>query len=271
MKTLPYFFILLLLIITSLHGEIHHLKLPSEALGDSNRVIVATPDAFNADARKRYPFIMMLHGWSGDETQWKDDSDLQALANQHDILLILPDGGYDGWWVDNIHRHGRNYETHLLHEIKRWTIKTFKGSRKSDQHGVMGLSMGGYGSMLQVLKHPKKYAAAASLSGVLDITVHTDNWKIASALGPYSENQSHWEANNPYHLAQDPPHRLAPDMIIICGRDDFAFEENVAISERLKANAYPVTFKPAPGTHSHDFWKTHVTEAIAFIVAHMDR
>ena len=85
---------------SSVHGEILHLKTPSVALSDSNRVIVATPSEFDPQQKGGYPFIVMLHGWSGDETQWEDDSDLQMLCDTYNILLVLPDGGYDGWWVD---------------------------------------------------------------------------------------------------------------------------------------------------------------------------
>ncbi len=257
------------LFLTLAFGEIHHVKMPSSALIDSNRVIVSTPDGFDSNKRGGYPFIVMLHGWSGDETQWEKDADLQSLADQYQILLVLPDGGYDGWWVDNKFLSGRNYETYLNQDLIRWTISQFNGSKKKQRHGILGLSMGGYGSFVQALKYPKHYAAAASLSGVLDITVHTDNWKIANALGDYKDNASHWEANNPLHLSKRKPIRREPDFLIICGRDDFTFAENKAIAAQMKTLGYPVTFREEAGTHSHDFWKTHVNAAVAFIMENM--
>jgi len=248
-------------------GDIFHFKVPSVALADSNRVIVATPTDFDAEKRGGYPFIIMLHGWSGDETQWKDDSDLQYLCDIYQVLLVLPDGGYDGWWVDSEVTEGRNYDTHIRIEIKAWIVDKFNGARKKSRHGVMGLSMGGFGAFNQVLKYPREYVAGASLSGVMDITRHTDNWHIYRALGQYEDAPGRWEANNPLHLAEKKATWRSPDMLLICGRDDFAFKENQDIAKQLKANGYKIKFREEAGTHSHDFWKTHVESAIKFIVS----
>lgn len=268
-KTLPAITALLVFILSifsTAHGEILHLKAASTALADSNRVIVATPSDFNLEKRGGYPFIIMLHGWSGDETQWKADSDLQYLCDTYDILLVLPDGGYDGWWVDSEVTQGRNYDTHIREEIKAWMTHNFNASRKHAKQGIMGLSMGGFGAFNQVLKYPSEYAAAASLSGVMDITRHTDNWHIYKALGKYEEDPVRWEASNPLHLAAQKARWRSPEMLLVCGRDDFAFNENQEMAKRLKANGYKSEFREEAGTHSHDFWKTHVESAIKFIV-----
>ncbi|NQV42654.1 MAG: prolyl oligopeptidase family serine peptidase [Candidatus Marinimicrobia bacterium] len=253
---------------TPVLGDIHHLKTPSIALSDSNRVILATPAQFDPHKKGGYPFIVMLHGWSGDETQWEKESDLQSLCDTYQVLLVLPDGGYDGWWVDSEVSPGRNYATHILQEIKIWMVVNYNGSIEHTQHGIMGLSMGGFGAIIQVLNYPDNYAAAASLSGVMDITRHTDNWHLTGALGLYTDNPDRWERNNPLNLAnkQAPPN--SPNMLLVCGRDDFAFKENQEMAKLLELKGYKIDFREEPGTHSHTFWKTHVESAIKFIVSH---
>jgi S-formylglutathione hydrolase FrmB len=266
---IPRYFLLIFFLTSLAYGDIHHAKMYSQALADSNRIIVATPEGFDQTRRSGYPYIIMLHGWSGDETQWEEDSDLQMLANKYQILLVLPDGGYDGWWVNNKFQPGRDYETHIHEELKSWVNQEFNGSKKNQRHGIMGLSMGGFGSFVQALKFPRDYAAAASLSGVLDITIHPDSWNISNALGDYASNTSNWEANNPRHLSQRKPPWGQADLLIICGRDDFAFAENEAVADQMKGLGYPVIFKEEAGAHSHAFWKAHVNTAIAFIVDQM--
>jgi len=263
--------IVLFLIVTTfspVSGDILHLKTPSIALADSNRVIVATPSLFNPHRKGGYPFIVMLHGWSGDETQWEDDSDLQSLCDTFQILLVLPDGGYDGWWVDSEVSPGRNYATHILQEIKIWMVVNFNGSMDPANHGVMGLSMGGFGAITQVLKYPDNYAAAASLSGVMDVTRHTENWHLTGALGLYVDDPDRWKRNNPLHLAEKQAPRNSPNMLLLCGRDDFTFKENQEMAKLLELKGYKIVFREESGTHSHTFWKTHVESAIKFIVSH---
>jgi len=252
----------------SVQGEILHLKVPGTALADSNRTIIATPTDFDPNRTAGYPFIIMLHGWSGDETQWQDDADLQFLSDKYTVLLVLPDGGYDGWWVDTDLQPGRNYSTHIRQELKTWIINQFNGSADFSQQGILGLSMGGYGAILQALNHPQEYAAAASLSGIMDISHHTDNWCLSTALGTYSAGSRTWATHNPIELLKPQGLGESPALLLICGRDDFAFPENQDMAFKLKTLGYSIDFRAETGTHSHVFWQTHVESAIAFIVTH---
>lgn len=260
---------LLLLLLSTSFAEILHLRIPSVALVDSTNIIVATPSAYQAGDGKTYPFIIMLHGWDGDETQWKKDADLQALANMHDILLILPDGGYDGWWQDTDLLPGRNYDSHIIKELKPWVIQTFSGSSNPQHHGVMGLSMGGYGAFLQAFTHPGEYAAASALSGVMDILSRSEKWGLKLALGNYTENEARWRSRDPISLVETLDPANIPPLQLICGRDDFVFDDNVEIATKLKAAGFSIEFLEEEGRHSHDFWKAHVNTSIAFIVSKM--
>lgn len=248
-------------------AEIYHLKMPSAALVDSNRIIVATPTTYNES--QVYPFIIMLHGWSGDETQWEDDADLQFLADEHNLLLILPDGGYDGWWLNTDLLPGRNYDTHIHKEVKEWIILYFNGSSNPADHGVMGLSMGGYGAFMQVFRHPGDYAAASALSGVMDLLPRTKKWGLKLSLGEYPQHKTNWELHNPVMVVDSLDPEQVPPLQLICGRDDFVFGENVEIVTKLKAGGFSVEFLEEEGKHSHDFWKAHVNTSIAFLVSHM--
>ncbi|MCF7826350.1 MAG: prolyl oligopeptidase family serine peptidase [Candidatus Marinimicrobia bacterium] len=261
------FLLLILTGFSSAWGSILHLKAPSLALSDSNRVIVATPTQFDLHKKGGYPFIVMLHGWSGDETQWEKDADLQTLCDTYNILLVLPDGGYDGWWVDSEQQPDRNYDSHIHEEIIIWVVEKFNGSKKPTRHGVLGLSMGGFGAIYQALKYPDNYAAVASLSGVMDITRHTENWHLSNALGLYADNPDRWKKNNPLDLAGKKAPAHSPRMLLICGRDDFSFKENQEMAKRLKDMGYQCEFREEAGAHTHTFWKTHVGSAIKFIVS----
>ena len=263
--------IVFLFLLTQSFGDIYHLKVPSLALSDSNKVIVATPTYFEILRETEYPFIIMLHGWSGDETQWENDANLQEICDTHDILLVLPDGGYDGWWVDTEVQPGRDYSTHIRQELKIWLIDHFNASQRPTQHGILGLSMGGYGSMLQALKHPDEYAAASSLSGVMDIPRHKHKWRLEGALGKFTVGAETWSSNNPIGLLNEHGSKGSPPLQLICGKDDFAFPENVDMAAKLKRLGYSVDFRKETGPHSHTFWKTHVETAVAFVVSHFKK
>ena len=258
------------LLISALLAEIHHSRIPSAALVDSTDIIIATPSSFSAQRAEAYPFIFMLHGWDGDQTQWEKDADLQFLADKHDILLVLPDGGYDGWWQDTDLLPGRNYDSHLYQELIPWVEKNYHGSPDPEKRGVMGLSMGGYGAFLQVFLHPEAYAAASSLSGVMDILSRRDKWGLKLALGNFPENEARWVSRDPLSLIATLDPNTIPPLQLICGRDDFVFKDNLEMVEKLRAGGFRVDFQEEEGRHSHDFWKAHVNSSIAFLVSHFE-
>ena len=268
MRSLQAVLSMFFLLISVGYSEIHYLRIPSNALVDSTNIIIATPSDFNVKHPGGYPFILMLHGWDGDQTQWAKDADLQSLADEHDMLLILPDGGYDGWWQDTDLLPGRNYDTHIHQELKSWVISNFNGSSNTARHGVMGLSMGGYGAFLQVFLHPEDYAAASALSGVMDLSERTEKWGLKLALGDYKENEARWRARNPVDMVNTLDAGVIPPLQLICGRDDFVFTDNKVMANRLKAGGFSIEFLEEEGRHSHDFWKTHVNTSIAFLVSH---
>ncbi|MCF7797023.1 MAG: esterase family protein [Lentisphaeria bacterium] len=256
-----------LMFTTLARAAVHHVKVPSEFLADSNRTIIAIPTSFDSQRAERYPVIFMLHGWSGDETQWKDDADLQSLANRYDLLFVLPDGGYDGWWADSQTQPHRDYERHIVDELVPWLVRHYNATESRFQRGLTGLSMGGYGSIVLLLRNQDKFCAAASLSGITDIIAHGTQWGLLETFGDQEANLTYWQAHNPLTMIDDLRGRSIPPIFLICGTEDFAFQENLAMAELLDEKGADFLALFPPGTHSHPFWKEYIGEAIRFLVS----
>ncbi|HCW75574.1 MAG TPA: hypothetical protein DHU63_03450 [Candidatus Marinimicrobia bacterium] len=257
---------LIFLIISPTFAAIENLKISAPSLVFSNRTIIATPKSFDRNRPERYPVILMLHGWSGDETQWYQDAPLQKMADTYNILLVLPDGGYDGWWSDSKLRPSRNYETHIVKELLPYLEENYNATQSKNQRGLTGFSMGGYGSVALLLRNPDVFCAAASLSGIMDIIAHGTQWGLLQTFGDQSTGLPEWQANNPLDLINRLPGRKLPPIFLICGSEDFAYQENVAMAERLNKKGADFLFLFPPGTHSHPFWQENIGEAVKFLV-----
>lgn len=264
------FLIALLCFALPLSASIEKLKIKSPAIGDSTRIIVATPTDYTGTDLSVTGMIIMLHGWSGDETQWEDDSELQFLCDRYSVILVLPDGGYDGWWIDPPNSSKRRYAKHLHDELIPWVEQRYNFTTTKNTRGILGLSMGGFGSVVQVFRYPHAYAAAASLSGVMDLTRVQDRYGIVTALGSFDKHEARWREVNPLDLAKTPAPEGFPALLMICGWEDRFFPENEDTFEALRSSGYDVRFMAAPGTHSHQFWKDHVEQAILFITAQFE-
>ena len=66
-------------------------------------------------------------------------------------------------------RTGGRYWDYVSEELPQIVGNFFRVSRDPAQTYVAGLSMGGYGAMKLALTHPDRFAAAATLSGALDL------------------------------------------------------------------------------------------------------
>ena len=67
--------------------------------------------------------------------------------------------------------NGYRYWTHASEEVPARARDMFPLSAKREDSFAAGLSMGGYGAFKMALQHPQRFAAAASLSRALDVTV----------------------------------------------------------------------------------------------------
>lgn len=57
------------------------------------------------------------------------------------------------------------YEDYLLDELIPYVDKTYRTKAERDHRGVTGKSSGGYGAMVQAMRHPEVFGAMASHSG----------------------------------------------------------------------------------------------------------
>ena len=62
----------------------------------------------------------------------------------------------------------------------------FRLSRRREDTFVAGLSMGGYGALKWALRYPERFAAAASLSGAVDIAARQQD-----SVGPTRQRPCH--------------------------------------------------------------------------------
>ena len=249
---------------------VEELDVPSQMLERVNRTIVAIPEAGGIDC----PAIYMLHGYGGNQQQWRDDAVLGPLADRYGVVLVLPDGGHNGWWLDSPVRAHRGYETHVVYALASFIERRFGARPGRSARALVGLSMGGHGAITLALKHPDRYCAAASLSGVLDLERHPEEWELAAQLGPMAESRPAWRQNSARWLVERLPALfaadLAPALSLSCGTSDFAFQENEEVHRRLVELEVPHAYETPEGGHDHGYWKARVETQIRFLMQHLE-
>lgn len=241
----------------------------SSAMKKSIKAIVIRPD--NYDNIKEMPVVYLLHGYSGNYGDWiKNAKGFEKAADQYQMMIVCPDGGFGSWYWDSPVDPDFQYETYVSKELVAWIDGKYKTVKSNKGRAITGLSMGGHGGLYLGIRHQDIYGAAGSMSGGVDIRPFPNNWDMAKRLGEYSDQPERWEKNtviNLLHLVK--PNALA--LIIDCGTEDFFYHVNVNLHEQLLYRNIPHDFITRPGAHNWAYWSNAINYQLLFMSNYFKR
>lgn len=257
-------------------ARVDTLDVPSAAMQKNYKAAVVLPDSYFS-SKSAYPVLYLLHGGGGQFSDWlkqtPDKSLLHRLADQYNLIIVLPEGERLGGYIDSPVQKDNLFETYIAREVPEKIDKTYRTVKSRDGRVITGLSMGGHGALLLASRHPDTYCAAGSMSGALDLD--PANWRISSEfleqirpgferiLGPFNSSPNHYAANSVVNMVSQMKENGLP-MIIDCGVDDFLIEPNRELHRRLVYEKVPHIYTEKPGGHSWDYWEDSLPYHVLF-------
>lgn len=224
-------------------------------------------------AGETFPTLYLLHGATGDYRDWRSHarSKLMDLSATYGVVIITPDGDPHGWYVDSPEEETSQLESYFTDELIPY-VEGDSGlpvAPGGEHRALAGLSMGGHGALSLALRNPGEFAAATSMSGILDITKHPKSWEIAKRLGPLAKNEEAWQEHSVAFLLRAESEPLLP-ILIACGDSDkAAWKENLALHEELEAAGRTHEWTATGAGHSWSFWKSELEPHVAFVAEHL--
>jgi enterochelin esterase family protein len=129
------------------------------------------------DGEKSFPSVYCLTGFTGRGKMLLNDSAFSPnLAERMDrlidagkiqpMIVVMPDcfTYYGGSQYINSSATG-NYEDYLIDEILPFVDENFRTIAGKDSRAVMGKSSGGYGALVNAMRHPDVFGLCASHAG----------------------------------------------------------------------------------------------------------
>ena len=160
------------------------------------------------------------------------------------------------------------YWTFLTKKLPDLVGSLFRVSDRREETFVAGLSMGGYGAFTWALRQPDRFAAAANLSGAVDIPgLRTGRERpedprmferIFGERGPAGPDDLRWL------LGQAEVADL-PALYLCCGTEDGLIEDNVAFRDDAVAAGARVTADFGPGAHDWAYWDARIQDVLAWL------
>lgn len=264
------------------------LRLSSSVLGRDVKYAVYLPPDYELSTR-RYPVVYLLHGFTDDESGWIQFGEINLAADRaiaaRDIppmIIVMPDGGV-AWYINDAQGKVR-YEDMLVREFIPHVDATYRTRPDRQFRGVAGLSMGGWGTLVCVLRHPDLFAAAAAFSAGIwrdEDFIGMEQKMFDRILGPVfgaglagkDRLTAHFRAHNPLDLAGSLPEESLKKAryYIDCGDDDFLIAGNMALHLLLSNRKIPHEFRVRDGGHTWSYWRSGIVDGLAFIGGSFNR
>ena len=250
----------------------------SEALGKCCDMTVLLPQRApvhpetrrgKAVARRTYPVLYLLHGLCGDHRTWLANTNLEHLAQNSNLAIVMPDGGR-GFFTDMV--HGMRYGAFFADELPEIVASIFPVSSKREECFVAGASMGGYGALRLALSVPERFGAAFAMSPLVDLTraITRGNSAITAeemrnVFGDPEEQPA--RGNDLLTLARRARISDFPPRIYIgCGTEDLLHHDAVYFCGELEKLAWPELkySLDTPGKHDWSSWSAQLPAMLDF-------
>jgi enterochelin esterase family protein len=237
------------------HGEIHHHFYKSAVAGDDRDYYAYTPPGYDSAAKKTYPVLYLMHGFSDDASGWTAVGranvildNLIAQGNAKPMIVVMPLGygtmefphlGWGSWSHTELRdTNFKKFSEALLTAVMPQVDKEYRVTQNRDARAIAGLSMGGSESLLTGLNNLDKFSwVGAFSSGGIPDNFQKDFPSLDA------------KANQQLHL-----------LWIACGAEDRLITVNRNLREWLKSKGVKATEIETPGMHTWMVWRRNLAE-----------
>jgi putative tributyrin esterase len=246
----------------------------SETLGLRSTMNVLLPQrillAGKRKSKSNYRTLYLLHGHSDDHTAWTRWSSIEKYAQGLNLVVVMPAVHLSFY---NDMTYGGAYWQFISEEIPALIRDMYSLSAARKDNFVAGLSMGGYGAFKLALTYPERFAAAASLSGALD---------IREVVGGRNETNEEWlkgmrnvfgdlskvpgSKHDLFALAKKAAKlRVQPRLYQCCGTEDMLYADNVRFHDAVRRLPLDLTYEEGPGDHNWAYWDMMIQRVLTWM------
>lgn len=247
----------------------------SEVLSIRSTMYVLLPQRLLANIgnkrKPKYKTLYLLHGYTDDHSAWIRWSSIEKYVEGLNLVVVMP-AANTGFYTDMA--HGRNYFQFLSEEIPTRVREMFALSAAREDNFIAGLSMGGYGAYKLALTLPDRYAAAASLSGALDVMQTIQGHGLHDPKTWGAEMQTVFGDLNTLAGSKHDLFALAkktaklpvkPRLFQCCGTEDFLYADNVRFRDAIRKLPLDHTYEESPGEHVWTYWDKMIQHVLTWM------
>jgi S-formylglutathione hydrolase FrmB len=230
----------------------------------SAKAIIVLPDTY-AKSKKKYPVVYLLHGWSGNYRNWYDKTDLETLTDRFNLIIVCPDGGYAGWYIDSPLNKESKYSTYIAVDVVAYVDQHYRTLPTVSGRAICGLSMGGHGALYLLSTYHEIYAMAGSISGLMELTPYAKRYGVVELLGEFETRQQVWRDYSCIALI-DSLKGKKKRIMLDCGTADPFIETNRELHRLMIRADIEHDYVERFGGHSWEYWTGALEYHLLFFV-----
>ena len=264
----------------------HYVKFRSESLSRNGEFYIHLAEKEAPFFMKDNPYykrkpktIILLHGYSGDCTDWLYNAPAQDFCLKYNLNVVMPSGGL-GFYLDK-EATGHRYCTFIGKDLIKYLRDTFNIALTKDDTMIGGLSMGGFGALHTGFAFPENFGGILALSSAL-ITYTIHNFKPEA--DPVMANYAYYtDTFGPLDKVRESEHNPEvlyrkneaagirnPVVYMACGTEDFLIEPNHMMRDFLSEHGADFKYEEGPGVHDWNFWTPHTYTGIEYLLEKLE-
>lgn len=214
-------------------SELKSFALPSELVDPSSpggtlekrrpvpKVNVLLPRGYDADSKRGYPVLWLLHGANGGTDSWikGGTKSIEELAAGLPAIVVMPDGGvfgmYMDWWNGGV-RGEPAWASYHLRVLRRELERRYPIRPGRRWHTIGGISMGGQGTLRYAAMLPGYFGSAVGFSAATP-DIQSEETQLGIAVLPLATGgtavnyQAIWGPPTGPYAEGNSPQALAPN------------------------------------------------------------
>ncbi|MBA7590539.1 hypothetical protein ES708_32664 [subsurface metagenome] len=242
--------------------------LRSTIIGKEINYSILLPENYYSNSDS-FSVIYLLHGFGGNHNSWlircKIDNLVDSLKNHsniRDFIFVMPDAR-NSYYINNYDSSYRVGDF-LIQELIPAIDSLYRTRPNKEHRAIMGLSMGGFGAIINAIKNYDLFGSVLALSAAVRTESifkslpqeRYEKYLYGPGLADTVRITNHWKENSPYYLIDT---TLAKSLsginwYIDCGLDDFLLPANEAFHQLLLKRNIPHEYHVRPGKHNWQYW-----------------
>ena len=253
-----------------------NLSMNSKILKMDRKYAIYLPEDYENSGRS-YPVLYLLHGSGDDQSGWVQFGEVKHIADKAiaegkstAMIIVMPDGNTGQRGYFNSPKGDWNYEDFFFQEFMPHIEKTYRIRAEKRYRAISGLSMGGGGTFMYALHHPKLFSSACPLSastGPINMEEAITRWEKQYPDVSKDIISNYFARHSALELIKAMPddQKKAVRWYIDCGDDDFLYEGNSLVHIAMKKKEIPHKFRVRDGGHTWTYWRESLPAVMEFV------